>query len=476
MVNHYPNGRILYKGKVLTCPDYSERYPCYNSTCRKIGEWVYYYQNGRVKQIENYLRVKDCSSDELPDGTWKYFNESGILVKQEEYKEGLLWTADVARFYHHDQLAGEILVRNGIRDTIWHIEENRMNFVLNGDFKVYFGPPQQITGDGQDEIGQQIPFWFSNNRNTPDYYNPYRRFKNIPDNMDHATNENYDYVGVILYHHPTKRYSEYITGNIFPHLEPGKKYCLNIRIRLSQNSGFFIDQFGGYFSDTIPSPGLVSPQVSFNQKLNNRNEWKTLCAFYTATGNERYITLGSNGNLKMATIMPIVPVNMSEGDYNQSAYYIIDQVKLSADTTDCSCEIEDVAVQFTERINFDLMNPADSFMCNKVFVLKNIFFEFDQSDLLPASFEELEKLHIFLNTNDVSIMISGHTDHIGTPDYNKALSLARANAVSEWLIKKGIDKNRIQTEGFGADLPLVENDTETHRAINRRVEFAIKRN
>jgi outer membrane protein OmpA-like peptidoglycan-associated protein len=476
MVNHYPNGRMLYKGKVLTCPDYSERFPCYNSTCRKTGKWVYYYQNGRVKQIENYLRIKDCSSSEVPDGMWEYFNELGILIKQEEYKNGQLWKADADRFYYKNQLAGEIQVRNGIRDTIWHLKADSVNLVLNGDFSFYYGPPQLQTGNGQDEIGKQIPFWFSYSRNTPDYYSPYRRFINVPDNLNHANIESYDYVGVILYHQPTEKYSEYIMGGILQHLGPGKKYCLNIRIRLSQNAGFFIDQLGGYFSDTISSPGAANPQIWFNQKLDNRDEWKTLCALYTATGNERFITLGSYCNLKTATITPIVPVNTSEGDYNQSAYYIIDQVKLSADTTQCNCKIEDVEAQFTERINFDLMNPADSLMWNKVFVLKNLFFEFDQSELLPASFEELEKLFGFLNTNDVSIVISGHTDNIGSSEYNKVLSLARANAVSEWLIKKGVDKNRIQTEGFGADLPLIENDTETHRAINRRVEFTIKRN
>lgn len=49
----YSNGRIYSQGKVLLCPGYNAHYPCSLSTCRKIGEWVYYYQNGRVKQIEN---------------------------------------------------------------------------------------------------------------------------------------------------------------------------------------------------------------------------------------------------------------------------------------------------------------------------------------------------------------------------------------------------------------------------------------
>jgi len=63
---------------------------------------------------------------------------------------------------------------------------------------------------------------------------------------------------------------------------------------------------------------------------------------------------------------------------------------------------------------------------------------------------------------------------MGSDDYNKALSLSRAGSVSEWLIKNGIAKERIHIEGYGADMPIVVNDSEENRAINRRVEFRIK--
>jgi outer membrane protein OmpA-like peptidoglycan-associated protein len=110
---------------------------------------------------------------------------------------------------------------------------------------------------------------------------------------------------------------------------------------------------------------------------------------------------------------------------------------------------------------------------DKTFVLKNIYFDFDKSILLPASFAELERLFIFLKAKNVSIIINGHTDNIGTDEYNKELSLSRAKAVSDWLIEKGIDRNRIQIEGYGAKMPIVDNNTNENRAINRRVEFII---
>jgi outer membrane protein OmpA-like peptidoglycan-associated protein len=147
---------------------------------------------------------------------------------------------------------------------------------------------------------------------------------------------------------------------------------------------------------------------------------------------------------------------------------------LVEDTADCNCKDKHPENVLIDRINFDLINSAEPLLWNKTYVLKNIFFDFDKSELLPASFEELEKLLAFLKTNHATIIISGHTDNSGSDDYNKRLSLSRAGAVSEWLINNGIAKERTRIEGFGAEMPIVDNDTEENRAINRRVEFKIE--
>ncbi len=67
----------------------------------------------------------------------------------------------------------------------------------------------------------------------------------------------------------------------------------------------------------------------------------------------------------------------------------------------------------------------------------------------------------------------GHTDNFGSDEYNNTLSLSRANAVSEWLINRGIESNRIKIEGYGSKYPIVENNSVENRAINRRVEFKV---
>lgn len=107
--------------------------------------------------------------------------------------------------------------------------------------------------------------------------------------------------------------------------------------------------------------------------------------------------------------------------------------------------------------------------------LNNIFFDFDKYVLKEASFPELNRIIEVMNKNtDIRISIEGHTDNIGTQDYNSKLSERRANAVVDYLVKGGISKERMQSKGWGKLKPMVSNDDEIGgRALNRRVEFVI---
>ncbi|MBN2612548.1 MAG: OmpA family protein [Bacteroidales bacterium] len=479
----YGNGSIESTGKVITCPDYDNRFTFNESKCRKIGKWIYYYQNGNIKSIEKYKIIKDCNSTSIANGIWQYYNERGILIKEEEYKNGILWKSDISKYYYNKQLAGEILVRDGIKDTIVYLNTESLNMIKNGDFILYYEPPQLMINNGYKQIESQIPFWITPNSNTPDYYNQLRRLVHVPDNFHHDNNTDYNYVGIILYHQPTGNYSEYITGMLNKRLQNNQKYLIKLRIRLSQNSGYYIDKFGILLSKDIPTiPNTIekqqySPQISYNKKLENRDDWVTLCFLYTALGYEKYITLGRFSSLSETTINEISPLNQSEGEYNLSAYYLIDEVLLLEDTAKCICENQKPDIKLIDRKNFDLLNPSDSieWRSDRSYILQNVYFDFDKSALLPASFPELEKLLTLFSMNNFSITISGHTDNIGTDKYNKQLSLARAKAVSDWLIENGIESNRIRIIGYGAEVPIVDNNSSENRAINRRVEFRINK-
>ena len=107
-------------------------------------------------------------------------------------------------------------------------------------------------------------------------------------------------------------------------------------------------------------------------------------------------------------------------------------------------------------------------------ILNNIFFAVDAYELDPRSRTELREIIQFLEDNpEISIRIEGHTDNTGSESYNMELSGKRAKAVYDYLLAKGIDKERLSYKGFGMLKPLAENTTEENRALNRRIEFRI---
>ncbi len=69
------------------------------------------------------------------------------------------------------------------------------------------------------------------------------------------------------------------------------------------------------------------------------------------------------------------------------------------------------------------------------------------------------------------VEISGHTDNVGSRKSNIELSIRRANAVKDWLVKRGIEPERIQTKGYGPDRPVAPNNSEENKRKNRRIEF-----
>ena len=127
---------------------------------------------------------------------------------------------------------------------------------------------------------------------------------------------------------------------------------------------------------------------------------------------------------------------------------------------------------YTEINNQNLyLSPIE---VGQVVRLNNIFFETNKSVLKLESFPELDRTVKFLQANPkVEIEVLGHTDNVGSDEYNLNLSKARAASVRKYIQDKGIEENRVVSKGFGESQPQASNDTEEGRQINRRVEFRI---
>ena len=111
---------------------------------------------------------------------------------------------------------------------------------------------------------------------------------------------------------------------------------------------------------------------------------------------------------------------------------------------------------------------------SKVTYAADAFFDFDKSVLKPAGKAKLDDLVGKVKGINLEVIIAvGHTDSVGSDAYNQKLSVRRAESVKAYLVSKGIEKNRIYTEGKGEKQPVADNKTKEGRAKNRRVEIEV---
>ncbi len=355
--------------------------------------------------------------------------------------------------------------------------------------------------DNNNNIVYQPNFWFynSNNSNHPIYYSSDRVLNKIAPNntlidsqlviQGHKKNyfipvyasEKFQTNNTLNYLHPELELAQqgqklnYISIVLLPKtqkaysilkepLKEGHKYYLQVDIKTNKQSNCLTDLIVGFKAnmDFANKESINNIQLtlkdssSYNYLIEN---WVTVSCEFTALGDEKVVVFGAGLEEDYINI-----IKSNRRKFYQSyiggpfrIMYYIDNPKL-----------------FEISNNSLFVNNIDTMKIGDSFVLQNIYFDFDKYILLEKSFPMLNELIEYLKTKtNIRIQISGHTDNIGKNDYNNELSLKRAIAVTDYLISKGIAKERLQMFGFGSLYPINSNDTEYGRQQNRRIEIKI---
>ena len=134
-------------------------------------------------------------------------------------------------------------------------------------------------------------------------------------------------------------------------------------------------------------------------------------------------------------------------------------------------QIFNIGVQGKDDIELSFaLTPIEK----RTYILENMFFASNETTILPQSEPSLKELYEMLRDNpEVRILITGHTDWVGSDEDNQILSEGRAASVKQSMVDRGIDASRIETTGKGESMPIATNETEKGRQRNRRVEITI---
>ena len=322
--------------------------------------------------------------------------------------------------------------------------------------------------------------------------------------------------GICMYNwHPC----EYLHIKLNERLIKDSLYQISTNLRIAQfkaKGHQHLFKIGVYFSDKAVDATkrfVIEdvPQTYFHLPDSmDKSEWNTVSTNYRANGDEEFLTIGyfpslfytkeemKNYNAPIDSSL-IDMAERSKGKNKSKKKKKYKEKDLQAfreminKQTRTTAKTQSVLSfgQFTLRYYFDdfciaKIHADGSFNCEpkkiafsnsdseQKFRLNRVYFQSGEALLLDSSFYELDRLSFFLKFKpDVKIKIIGHTDDIGKEKENLLLSEARAEAVKNYLIQKGLDPNRIFSEGKGESEPIADNESPGGRLINRRVEFLI---
>lgn len=332
------------------------------------------------------------------------------------------------------------------------------NLVHNGGFEAFVSCPVKMSN-----LNKDAEYWSAPTLGTTDYFNECSRTKlGVPINFK-GKQEPYEgagYAGLYLY--APQDYREYIQVPLKETLEKGSRYRLTLFLSLSEKSDGAVMDMGAVFSEkplSVHTKRVLSQrellavtaqttpikQFPVSGYYQDKQKWMELSFDMVAKGFEKNLILGNFKSNSGTNYMSVKKTSKREEGYS---YYYLDDISLS------------------------YLGPE--YKTNEVYVLDHVNFNFDRFDLQPKAEQSLRDVYEYLRQNpDLKVFISGHTDDLGSEEYNNVLSRERASTVAQYLIGLGLDKNRITSKGFGDSKPLDTTLTDEARRKNRRVEFVM---
>ena len=369
--------------------------------------------------------------------------------------------------------------------------EEPYNYVPNPGFEESIESPCHWNQEGVEYMREVFREWQSPTETTPDllskrvpdrcYSNP---SKHSPGNQSPRSGDQMMGIKVQGTGGTPTFWHEYLMVELDSTLYAGQKYYAEVWVLRSERSARASNNIGMLFSDTLIQtnnrlPLYFTPQINAEKPIETRTRWwKKVSGVFEALTDMHYLLIGNFYGDAQTEI-----VKYPEGE--RGSYYYVDDILVRdardgerlSDPPKKTIPPEPKKKIVEKASTIEAPVTAFELEVGDILELRNIFFEFDKAELLPESKDELDMLvDLLYDHPNMEVEISGHTDNVGSEEYNQKLSEARAKAVVDYLIAHKTDEDRLSYRGYGFAKPIATNDTEDGRQKNRRVEFKVIKN
>ena len=338
------------------------------------------------------------------------------------------------------------------------------NLVPNPGFEEYSDQPSGWYYSGRD-FSRVAMYWTSPTAASPDIYGPKVQIPKSWAAVGFGKIKSYQgvsHAGITVYgcDKGKPHCREYVQVQLTEPLVPGQRYGFTCMLAHLQKS-VIVRNIGLWFSENemdegTQDPILKDPVLSLDRFLPSDGKWYRWSGQFVADKSSAYLLIGNFKTDELSVVKMPVRSDLLYG------YYYLDDVRLF--------KIPPIIIppQYDSPLENFIPRPG------QIVNLSRIYFEYDRSDFMPRALIQLDQLLAFLNKYpDMHVEIIGHTDKMGTDEYNQQLSMRRSTAVLNWLVAKGIKKERLRATGFGSSQPISTNATSEGRALNRRVEIKV---
>lgn len=343
-------------------------------------------------------------------------------------------------------------------------KNNKENLIPNPSFEEFSDEPSGWYYSGRD-FARVAMYWTSPTAASPDIYTPKVKVPASWAAVGFGNQRPYRgkaFAGMTVYGcgkgKPHCR--EYVQVLLTEALVPGQKYGFSCMLSHLPKS-VSVKNIGVWFNDYDLDEGAHNtlykkPVMTLNRFIPSDRKWYKWSGTFVAKESSSYLLIGNFRSDKDSQF------KLPSRSELRFGYYYLDDVKLY--------KIPPIIIPS------HIESPLDDFkpMPGETVTLSRIYFEHDRVDFMPRALIQLDQLLAFLfKYPKMNIEIIGHTDNVGDHPYNQQLSIRRSAAVVNWLVAKGIERNRLQSTGFGSGQPINTNYTSKGRSMNRRVEIKV---